>query len=52
MRYFFYAFVGFWVLWIIWYAGGGPLRDDKSKTFITPGESGFEYSQVIPNLGL
>ena len=52
MKYLFYFFVGFWVLWIIWYLGGGPLRDDKSKTFITPGETGFEYATSIPSISL
>ena len=43
MKYLLYVFVGFWVLWIFWYLGGGPLRDDNSKAFVTPGQNGFEY---------
>lgn len=50
MKYFFYAFVGFWAVWILWYLGGGPLRDDKSKTFITPTGNGFEYSTNTPSV--
>ncbi len=33
-------FAGFWLLWILWYLTGGPLRDDKTKPFISPGENG------------
>jgi hypothetical protein len=33
-------FVGFWLVWILWYLTGGPLRDDKSKPFIGPDETG------------
>ncbi len=33
-------FFGFWVIWILWYLTGGPLRDDKTRPFIGPNESG------------
>ena len=49
MKYFFYIFAGFWVLWILWYLGGGPMRDDKSKAFISPTENGFAYSSTTPS---
>ncbi|MBP6888822.1 MAG: hypothetical protein KBC21_03945 [Candidatus Pacebacteria bacterium] len=36
----FKIFIGFWMIWILWYITGGPLRDDKTKPFIKPNESG------------
>ena len=34
------AFAIFWAIWILWYLTGGPLRDDKSRPYIGPNETG------------
>ncbi len=50
MKYLLYIFVGFWALWILWYLTGGPLRDDKTKMFVTPTENGVEYTGSVKDL--
>lgn len=36
----FKIFLGLCLFWLFWYLTGGPLRDDKSRPFIGPDETG------------
>lgn len=47
MKYLMYIFLGFWAVWCLWYLSGGPLRSEKSKPFIVPNGSGFDYVDKV-----
>jgi hypothetical protein len=35
------AFGIFWIIFLIWYLTGGPLRDDKTKKYVGPSDTGL-----------
>ena len=49
IKYFFYGVGIFLAMFYIWYATGGPMRDTKSRPFITPNVKGegFNYSDTF-----